>query len=167
MRVLNERWSAGGFARALAVRYGDALDVKDVDQVAAGFEVAHLWGPQGRGGMRADAQIGRDRPRDDASPWGRDLFGLDAGVSWRFSPRLLGQLGAGWLRSDYDDAFFPAILADARDDTLALGRAQVQWQLARGWSLDAQLSWSQNRSNVDVYSYDRTALQLGAWHQWR
>ena len=24
-----------------------------------------------------------------------------------------------------------------------------------------------NRSNVEVYAYDRTALQLGAWRQWR
>jgi tetratricopeptide (TPR) repeat protein len=167
LRLLGERWNAGGFARALAVRYGDALEVKDVDQIAGGFELAHLWGPQGRGGVRADLQLGRDRPRDDASPWGRDLYGIDAGASWRFSPRLLGQLGTGWLRSRYDDAFFPSVLADRRRDTLLLARAQLQWQLAQAWSLDAQLSWSRNRSNVEIYAYDRTALQLGAWRQWR
>ena len=167
VRVLGERWNAGGFARALAVRYGDVLEVKDVDQIAGGFEFARLWGPQARGGVHANLQLGRDRPREDASPWGRDLYGIDAGASWHFSARLLGQLGAGWLRSRYDDAFFPSVLDEIRSDTLVLARAQLQWQVTKAWSLDTQLSWSRNRSNVEVYAYDRTALQLGAWRQWR
>jgi tetratricopeptide (TPR) repeat protein len=166
-RAFGERWSGGAFARALAVRYGDALEIKDVDQAAGGLEVGRLWGAHARGSLNVTVQLGRDRPRDEASPWGRDLLGVDAGASWRVSARLLGQLGAGWLRSRYDDAFYPSVLDEKRDDTLVLARARLQWQLTKAWSLDTQLSWQRNRSNVEVYAYDRTALQLGAWRQWR
>jgi tetratricopeptide (TPR) repeat protein len=161
-RALRERLSVGGFARAVAVRYGDGLEIKDVDAVVVGAELAHVWGPAGNGGVRVDLYGGRDSPQQDGSPYGRDLYGIDAGMSWRFSDALAGQLGAGWMRSDYDDAFFPQAIADDRRDERTQARAAVEWAWRPAWILAAELSWTRNSTNVDIFEYDRVALRLAA-----
>jgi outer membrane protein len=167
LRSLGKRWSAGGFGRALAIRYGTDLEIKDVDQVAAGAELLHLWGLDTRGSVRLALQLGRDRAQDEGSPYGRKLYGLDADATWQTTPRLLAQAGVTWQRSRYDEAFFPSQLADRRADTLALARAGVLWQPAKAWSLEAALTHTRNRTNVDVFEYERTAVQLTARRQWR
>jgi len=164
---LRPRTSVGGFAHALAIRYGDELVVKDVNQWLAGFELAHVWGPHEQATARADLQLGRDLTRDDSSPYGRRLYGVDAAMGWRFSPRLSGQLGAGWMRSDYEDSFFPSVLADDRRDTLIQASADLQWQLGKAWLLTSELSYSSNQTNVDVFEYDGGAIRVTAHRSWQ
>lgn len=165
-RMLRPRSSVGGFAHLLAIRYGEELEVKDVDQLLGGFELAHQWGPRGQATVRADLQLGRDSPRDDASPYGRRLYGVDAGMDWRFSAGVVGQLGAGWLRSDYDDAFYPSVIASDRSDTLTQASASLQWELGSAWLLGGELSYSRNDTNVDVFAYDGGAVRITARRQW-
>jgi hypothetical protein len=165
-RELRPRTGVGGFGHALAIRYGDDLVVKDVDQWLGGFELAHVWGPRQQATVRADLQIGRDVPRNDGSPYGRSLYGLDAAMGWRFSPQLSGQLEAGWMRSEYEDSFFPSVLADDRRDTLIQASAGLQWQLGEAWMLTTELSYASNETNVDVFEYDGGALRITARRLW-
>jgi tetratricopeptide (TPR) repeat protein len=165
-RRLRPRTSVGAFAHALAIRYGDELIVKDVDQWLAGFDLAHVWGPLQQATVHAGLQIGRDLTRDDSSPYGRRLYGLDAAMGWRFSPRLNGELGASRLRSDYEDPFFPSVLADDRRDTLTQASANLHWQIARKWTLTSELSYSRNETNVEVFGYDGGAIRITARRLW-
>ena len=166
-RMLRSRTSVGGFVHALAIRYGDELDVKNVQQLLGGFELAHLWGPRHQATVRADLQLGRDTARDEDSPYGRGMYGLDALMSWAFSTRLGIHIGAGRLRSDYDDAFFPSVLADERRDTLTQANAGVQWQMARNWLLEGELSYARNDTNVEVFAYDGAAVRLTVRRAWQ
>ena len=117
--------------------------------------------------MRADLQLGRDTARDEDSPYGRGMYGLDALMSWAFSTRLGTHVGAGRLRSDYDDAFFPSVLADERRDTLTQANAGVQWQMARNWLLEGELSYARNDTNVEVFAYDGAAVRLTVRRAWQ
>ena len=115
---------------------------------------------------RADAQVGRDRAQADGSPYGRKLYGLNADVSWQWSARVTVLAGVGWQRSRYDDAFFPSQLAARRADTLAPARAGVRWQLGPAWTLEGGATHARNRTNVDMFEYRRTAVQLTVRRQW-
>lgn len=165
--AIGARTSIGGFAGALAIRYGSDLDEKNVDEIGLGFVLARLWSPSRRGVVRAELQLGRDSPTHEGSPYGRHLYGIDAALSWRFSTRLAGELGAAWLRSEYDEAFFTDVLDDDRRDTLTRARAGLGWRFGEAWSLDADVSLARNTTNVDVFEYDRVAFTLAATHAWR
>jgi hypothetical protein len=165
--AIGARTSIGGFAGALAIRYGSDLEEKDVDEIGLGFVLARLWSPAQRGVVRAEVQLGRDSPTHEGSPYGRDLYGIDAALSWRFSARVAGELGAGWLRSNYDEAFFTDVLDEPRRDTLTRASAGLGWRFGEAWSLDADVTFARNSTNVDVFEYDRVAFTLAARHAWR
>jgi hypothetical protein len=166
-RALGPRLSLGGFARAIAVRYGEDLEVKDVDAVMGGIDVARALGSGARGAFRAGIRLGRDTPQVDDSPYGRTEYGVDASATWRFSARLAGRLALEWMRSDYDDPFFAELLAEPRADRLTQLRAGAEWAAGETWSLNAGLTLAQNETNVDLYAYDRVAIELAAVRRWR
>lgn len=47
-----------------------------------------------------------------------------------------------------------------REDTLYDATLGLSWGFAKGWSLRPQVQYTNNRSNVDLYEYDRTDVSL-------
>lgn len=47
-----------------------------------------------------------------------------------------------------------------REDTLYDATLGVSWTFAKGWSLRPQVQYTNNRSNSDLYDYDRTDVSL-------
>jgi hypothetical protein len=63
-----------------------------------------------------------------------------AALSYRFSDRLTGRVGAGYSRNE-----FPVALDDSASDRTITGQAGLSYRLAERWSLDAGYQYTRTR----------------------
>ena len=97
----------------------------------------------------------RDAARDDLS---RDITGVRLGIA--VAPTSSWSIAAGlsWQRSDY---LQPDLVLDTtRHDRYRALDASVAYSLTRRVSLRSELVVSRNRSNLELYAYERNMLAL-------
>ncbi|MFW2372012.1 MAG: surface lipoprotein assembly modifier [Gammaproteobacteria bacterium] len=110
--------------------------------------------------------IGTEMPELDADANAqanveRDIWGIKLGIGLNFSPKLALQASTGLQNSAYDDyQTFPAYNTIIRDDDYVTVDAQLLWLFYKQWRLDTKLSYSDNRSNVEIHNHDRTIISL-------
>ena len=107
---------------------------------------------------------GRERPDDSSVPHlGHRLAGGRATALFFFNSRTALFAGASYERREYggEDPLFLVTRLDKQLD-LNVG---VFYSLTRDWTLAPALSYTDNRSNLEVFKYDRTALVLSARYQ--
>lgn len=94
-----------------------------------------------------------------ADHYGRDRLGLSSQSSWRIngSQQLEGQLSL--LQSSFSDQ--QPLFGKEREDTLL--RASLTWRyaLTRQLALTTQVSYRNNSSNIDLFSYDQAIAETG------
>ena len=84
---------------------------------------------------------------------------LDLGSPWS------GRLDGRYRFSQYNDPNdLSASLSRKREDNQFRIGAQLARSIAKGWEVEAQYSYYDNQSNIDVYSYSRSVLSLGVQH---
>ena len=109
--------------------------------------------PGNRTQLSLAATAGVEEADQTGSPFGRDLAGLRAGLSFLLTPRFTLSTGIAGLRSDYDGVFF----GQTREDTQ--GSAQLGWAWRAGWlgggALRGQLLYVNNDSDIPLYNYER------------
>ena len=90
-------------------------------------------------------------------------FGLDARYRWRSRhvPRL-----SILLQGSRHDGSDPDFILRRQDQYLYYG-VGWDWQLRTDWILRADLNYVTNRSNIDIYDYDRRQILLGARYDFR
>jgi hypothetical protein len=107
---------------------------------------------------------GNEKEREDppASPLfgqsvpDRDLYGLKLGTELAASSDCSVDVTLQAIQSDYNEQD-PMFLRKREDDyySLAVG---ANWYFHPQWSLRGEVSYADNDSNIDIYSYDRTAV---------
>jgi tetratricopeptide (TPR) repeat protein len=104
---------------------------------------------------------GRERPDDSTVPHlGHRLAGARVTGFFVLSSRTALFAGASYERRDYG-GLDPLFLVTRLDKQFDLS-AGVFYSISRDWTLAPALSYTQNRSNLDVFTYDRTAVVLTA-----
>ncbi len=86
----------------------------------------------------------------------RDLYGLMLGTEVAAGPDCSMDVTMRAMKSDYNETD-PLFLRKREDDyySLAVG---ATWDFHPQWSLRGEVSYADNDSNIDIYSYDRTVV---------
>lgn len=156
----------GVFARVGVLRFDDEFDNRDVDQLLMGLSATSVLGASRRAMLTVSTLLGTDSPRQEASRYGRDLIGLRAYAAWRINAQFAGRASAGWQRYLYDDAFFPEVDASRRADRVVDGAVSLVWKAKPNLEASLGVSYRDNHSNVDLFTYDRWVLSLGVSRGW-
>ncbi len=93
---------------------------------------------------------------------GRDYYGARFGAQWAMTPThsLYTSLALQEVKHDAPHPSFGQV----RKDHLRHLAAGWRWQLARAWGLNTEVTYLDNRSNINDFKFDRTQLQLSARH---
>ncbi|MBF0273113.1 MAG: DUF560 domain-containing protein [Magnetococcales bacterium] len=103
--------------------------------------------------------VGREWPKDGTAPQvGLRLVGLDLGTKFLLSDTVTAQGVLQYERKDHDarDRYH---LQQRNDDLWTMG-GSVDWEYARHWHVMPSITHVQNRSNLELYQYDRTIITL-------
>lgn len=155
-RPFGSRWELVGAGRVIALDYRQArfepLDAR-----------RYLWGAALQARERAGEVPrygvgllgGRDDARDRSSPWSNDRYGLRVFGAWPLAPRRALFAETAWLTTDYfGGRGFAATDRLDRQLVAALGLEARDWP-APGWRVTPQLRWTDNRSNVAPFRFER------------
>lgn len=180
-RQINVKNIASVFAQGSNLNYEAANASRDGKTVVLGANLRHAlldaWGTQFTGTVF----FGRDLNATGRHDYSRDLTGLRLGVS--IAPHAAWVLSAGLSYSDAryfspDQGFIgainqnPAALAlngpepdTTRDDTSKTLDVSATWLASRNVSVRFDATHTRNDSNLDVYSYRRTAYSVKARYE--
>ena len=159
------RWWLGGSADVTAVRYGDELVIKDINQYAVGLLASYSSG--GPGNLSARLRVGRDAPRLSESRFERSFVAATLGLDWRFSPTLSGALSVSLEDSDFDAVFFAQAYDAPRSDLTVRSRAVADWRFAQHWRLQPGLSYVSNDTDVEIFDFERFEFGVGVSYLWQ
>jgi tetratricopeptide (TPR) repeat protein len=156
----NYTLSASASAGVLDFRQ-EPLALQDVRRYLVGVARSRdKHGHAKRGGHGKAQFAGRDRPRDDLSPYGNRRAGVRVFGDWR-----LGRAGTwsgelAYLRTEFDGerGFFRGDRAD--DQYFALVRADFEDWPRRSWIVTPVLRFSAARSNIALFEYDRAEAMV-------
>ncbi|WP_238384990.1 porin family protein [Hahella chejuensis] len=97
---------------------------------------------------------GTENPREqDAASLAKDFYSLGYRLSYKLSPTLTPYLGYSGFFADYK-AENP-VFGEVRDDKSSQFNAGGEWKLTHELSALAELSYTDNQSNLDLYDYTR------------
>ena len=79
---------------------------------------------------------------------------------------MSGRLNLGVVVSRYDEVFFSQAFDDERSDTLTDISAQITWRMSPRWELAHSLAFYANRTEVDIFEYDRLVTTIEVRRVW-
>lgn len=132
----------------------------------------------GRARLGVNLRYGQDDPRVDSfrdrdPPFsmlsnafmGRHYTTLGFDASYRLWLRHAPRFGV-WFQDSRHDGTDPDFNV-VRHDQYAYVVAGWDWWIRPNWTLRADLNFAANRSNIDLYDFDRTQFLLGVRHDFR
>ncbi len=147
---MNDEWRFSSFLRYGTLRFEDQLEIQDVDQLMFGLGVEQI----SQNSMLNVTFLGtQDEEQVTGSNFGNDGFGLQASNTWYSGAGNRVFLALSASTTQYDQPFFGL---DRDDDlfSISLGHSRVRFA-SRDWTLTFQVNYSEKRSTVDLYEYDR------------
>ena len=110
--------------------------------------------------LNALVLVGDEHNRRDRGDLGRRIWAGGVDVTVSPSPFWALNAGVAYANSDYDAAV-PLLDVTRRDHTVNANLAAL-YLFDTHWSLRAELQYSRNRSNIELYEYTRrvSALKL-------
>ena len=157
----------GVFGRAGALRFTDALEVKDVDQWHFGGTVALAFGGGNEGSLLLALLAGADDATRSGSLYSRDIYGLRGTATWKFSDTKRARISLGVLESNYDSVFFEQQYSDKREDTATQASAAFDWFITEDWLTSFLVTYLNNSTEVDIYDYERVQAVVSVQKVWR
>ena len=147
------------FSQWAQQRHADAESLRDVDLGLFGLGVSRGL-PATNLVFSLSAYSAREKPKQAAGEhFGRGYSGLRLGLGW--SPRPEHQLQLSMTQQQVEhDAIHP-LFAVIRDDDYAQVSLDWQWRYKPQWRFSFGASYSQNDSNIDIYTYKRSMQYLG------
>lgn len=130
--------------------------VRDAERTIGGVAYAQAFNVPLAPVMFLSAYTGVEKERNQGVPHlGHDPFGVRAGVQLTLMPdELFLNLFASHESRRYGGA--EPLFGFARRDRQTDLRAALTWKFSPGWSLTPAVSFTDNRSNVNLFKYDRT-----------
>lgn len=152
----------------------DAADdrVRDSDLTTLVVGTTRLWHAPLRPTMALFVLLGDEDARRDAATDDerntranaeRTLSGVGADLRLTLSSRWSLHGGLRHRRSDY--ALVAPAFGEEREDDYAKATLALRWQPAPRWRAQAELSHTNNDSNIDFYAYERDVAELSLRYQ--
>lgn len=149
------------FLQHAALSYPDATqEIRDAHRSIGGVGIAHAFGGEYSPVVFASLYGGEEKQDNDTVPHlGHKPLGLRLGAQTALARQvmLFGTLAAEQRKYNGDDPLFLA----RRDDQQYDATIGISYTFAPKWSLRPQATYTENRSNIDIYSYKRTVAQVG------
>ncbi len=147
-----------GFGQWSRLTYPDQ-GVRDVNRYVAGVGAVRALPSANALVFGSAYAVSEDPTRTGFDHVGHNGFGLRVGSEFQTGALTwFGQAQAEWRRYGGTEPFFN----ERREDDQFDIAAGVHWRPAPQWRVTPQLSYSRNHSNIVIFSYSRTALQLVA-----
>jgi tetratricopeptide (TPR) repeat protein len=139
---------------------------RDADRTVVGGAWAHAYGGAGAPVVYAGLYAGDEATRDNAVPhFGHDLVGIRGGGQMALSEKWLGHVSLSYEDRKYGGAD-PFFLRDRHDKELQ-ARVGATYSLSRHWSFTPALAYTNNKSNIVIYDYDRWIASVTARYDFR
>lgn len=142
----------------------DARTTGDTDLILGGAGWLHIMA-DGKQAVFASAYAGKELDAVPANvilpPDGKRRFeGLGAGGQMALSDQWDGFVNLGWQHSVYARPNIFIVNNGSRNEYQYDVTVGANWRLDKLWSLKPQVWFSRKRSNLAIYSYDRTDISL-------
>lgn len=165
-RQLDERNTVSGFLQYARLDYPSS-PVRDADFYAIGTGWRHTIQHRLQPILQLQALAGREK--NDFSPerrdLSRDLVTLRAGVSLTPAPKWGLSAGANYTKSRFKgpDALFNA----TRDDDFVGLDAAISYRWSKKLTVKGEYAYTDNRSNLALYQYDRSVIAVKVRYEFR
>jgi hypothetical protein len=158
----NARNQVNAYLQATQLTYPDQ-QVRDADRFVAGVGYARAF-RQSDVIAYAGAYGGQERVRDEAFPeFGHDLYGVRLGAQHFLSEKVSIFTNASVEKRQYGGPD-PSFLIDREDDQYAVA-AGMHLVIGKDQRVTLQASWTDNRSNIPLYEFDRWLASIGFRHE--
>lgn len=155
-RMVGAQTELSAFGQFARLTY-PSQSVRDADRNVVGIAVAHAFGKERAPIVFGSAYVGKENERATGVPFfGHDLIGLRAGVDKAFSDRFAVSVSVAYEERRYGGQD-PLFLVGRKDEQLDF-RVALPYAVTSQWIIIPQLSHTNNRSNVELNRYRRTAL---------
>ncbi len=145
------------------------LKIKNSNLMTLGFGYSKSFSANLSPVFFSSLNIGSELAEDDTntgslSDTERSILGLRAGVVLSITPKLALQTSFSWQNSSYKGENLSYIILTGnslkRDDDYTTADVNLIWLFRKNWRLNTKFGYSENSSNVELYSYDRTTINL-------
>ena len=158
-RPLDARTQVVSFLQKTGLRYQREVDKSSSsDLLLVGSGVQHALDERGRTVVSASVFGGVDDATRGRVDGDRAMAGVRFGAEHLLRDDVTVFVTGGAQFSNYEDAN-PIFLRE-RFDRLYDAGAGVQWRFMPQWSVQSQVAWSRNDSNIDIDTYSRTEIAV-------
>jgi len=149
------------FAQHAQLKYPDpSQSIRDAKRNIVGVGTAQALGGAGAPVVFASVYGGEEKEEAANVPHlGHKPLGVRLGSQWRLGPGVHLFASASAERRRYGGAD-PLFFVE-REDTQLDASVGLTYVIGSNWSLRPQLSFTDNDSNIDIYVFRRTVVQLG------
>ena len=133
-------------------------NIRDADRYVGGAGYAHAFG---RGSVITYVGVygGTEKQKDDSVPeLGNDLYGARFGAQWNLNEKYSIFANASGERREYGGPD-PLFLV-TREDTQYSASGGLIFVPKKNLRITPQISWTDNRSNIDINQFDRVIFQV-------
>ncbi len=154
------------FGQLGAVRYPEQ-SFRDVNLGVAGVTWIHRFARANKE-FRVGLYVGTEDNVEDgaaAEAIARDYVGLFGLFQWNPTPRQLLFVNATLQASDYEGP--QPVFAEVREDDYYALTAGWNWRWRPKWTINLELKYEKQESNLDIFTYDRTQVFGGVRFDFR
>jgi tetratricopeptide (TPR) repeat protein len=154
------------FGQLGAVRYPDQ-SFRDVDLGLIGTSWAHRLAKANKQ-VRLGVYYGNEDPVEDslaARAVGRTYVGIFGGFQWNITPRQLFFLTYNLQDIEHKDS--DVVFGEVRKENFVQLAVGWDWHWRPKWTINIKLSYDNNDSNIELFSYDRTQIYGGVRFDFR
>jgi hypothetical protein len=150
---LDELQTLNGYLQLARLDYPGTNRPRNADlwALGGGYRRAFIgkWQPL----LTLQASAGEERNSESRPDLGRGFYGGRVALAATPAPNWSVQAGATYQRSRYDGA--DPLLGVVRKDTYYGLDALVSYALSRSWSVRGEYQFTDNKSNIALYEFDR------------
>lgn len=151
---LSQNAEAGLFVQRGRLDY-PGQDIRNAHRTVVGATFVHLFGGRWQPALYGSVYAGEERERAANVPHlGHKLYGTRVGGEAAWNERTKVFASASYEDRDYGGAE-PLFLTTRGDRQLDLA-AGVRYAIGRQWEVTPQVSYTDNRSNIGIFRYERT-----------
>lgn len=115
--------------------------------------------------LTLSASYGQERSERNRPDFSRDIWSLRAALNLVPAPKWGLSAGVGFQEARHEGPM--ALLATTRQDRVTTLDAAVSYRYSQALTLRAELQGALQKSNVDLYEYDRSTLAFKARYEFR
>jgi len=157
-RNVNDQNQVSIFAQASDLQY-PGNSIRDAKRYIVGSGWGHSFAGDKATVTYLSAYVGQENTDDSSNDFfSNDIYGLRAGGQMAINYKLVAFAGLSYEHRQYDKQD-PAFLITRRDDQYDLN-VGLRYLPGNNFTIKPQLSYTDNRSNNELYQFDRFVLSV-------